>query len=110
MDVSFDVGVDEDVVGGRHGESDVELGTEMFLFFFLPVTCAAQADTPVDSDTGTFLIASQDTHVDALEHEKGAGFHMAMRHARWADIHVDAHGRFTLQLAIPHIMFHVCTQ
>ena len=36
VDVSFDVGVDEDVVGGRHGESDVELGTEMFIFFFSP--------------------------------------------------------------------------
>ena len=54
--MSFDVGVDEDVVGGRHGEPDVELGTEMFVFFFLPVTCAAQADRPVDSETGTFLI------------------------------------------------------
>ena len=34
--VSFDVGVDEDVVGGRHGESDVELGNRDVCFFFSP--------------------------------------------------------------------------
>ena len=51
--------------------------------------CAAQAQTPTDLDH-TLRIANRPTLAHALQHEKGAEVHMAMRHAHRADIHVDA--------------------
>ena len=52
------------------------------------------ADTPTDSDTGTFHIASRCTR-------EMSGLHMAMRHAHQADIHVDEHGMSTVQKRNP---------